>query len=215
MPENTRTATEDGTEVVKWYTRARRFPQLIGKTPDGATIWGGPYTYTQVIVGVGLIVVGSKTTWLWGHFGVVGNALILLGASYGLVLGLGRLPIGSRNPLSVVVGAIRAMTAPAQGRLAGSPARLARPHQAGARLVISPPPALLRATTNRPVTTKETARPPLKTSRVGRPRTAPPGPTNTNRPPASLSSTNPPATPPALTGVQRLLASGAGTHSEN
>jgi len=33
---------EDHHEVVKWYTRARRFPQLIGKTPDGARLWGGP-----------------------------------------------------------------------------------------------------------------------------------------------------------------------------
>ncbi len=107
--------TDPDTEVVKWYTRARRFPQLIGKTPDGATIWGGPYTYTQVIVGVGVIVVGSKTTWLWGHFGLIGNALILLGGAYGLVLLLGRLPLGSRNPLSVSAGAVRAMSAPAHG----------------------------------------------------------------------------------------------------
>ena len=78
-PTNTHSSSGDGYEVVKWYTRARRFPQLIGKTPDGATIWGGPYTYTQVIAGVAFIVIGSKTTWLWGHFGLLGNALILVG----------------------------------------------------------------------------------------------------------------------------------------
>ena len=33
---------EQSLEVVKWYTRARRFPQLIGKTPDGARIGAVP-----------------------------------------------------------------------------------------------------------------------------------------------------------------------------
>ena len=121
-------------EVVKWYTRARRFPQLIGKTPDGATIWGGPYTYTQVIAGVAFIVIGSKTTWLWGHFGLIGNALILLGCAYGLVVLLGRLPIGSRNPISVGSGAIRALSSPTQGHLGGAPVRIApEPTEIGLR----------------------------------------------------------------------------------
>ena len=88
-------------EVVKWYTRARRFPQLIGKTPDGARIWGGPYTYTQLVGAVTVLVVGAKTVGVWGQFGLVGNALILLAIAYGTALMLGRLPVGSRNPMAV------------------------------------------------------------------------------------------------------------------
>lgn len=121
MPKN------EETEVVKWYTRARRFPQLIGKTHDGTPLWGGPYTYTQVIVGVGILIVGVKTTSLWGHFGLIGNALLLLSVAYGVVLLVGRLPIGSRNPLSVGAGALRAWSAPGLGRQGGTPVRARRP----------------------------------------------------------------------------------------
>jgi len=208
---------EDGHEVVKWYTRARRFPQLIGKTPDGATIWGGPYTYTQVIAGVAFIVVGSKTTWLWGHFGLIGNALIVLGGAYGLVILLGRLPIGSRNPMTVAAGALRALSSPAQGHLGGSPVRIRRPRTAKSRLVITHDVPILdkvshqgaerrrrrgaagssRLRWSRPALVHQprptTAQPRLRPTPAAAPRTAP---------------------TPALTGVQRLLAS-AGAPQEN
>ena len=45
--------------ALKWYTRARKFPQLIGRTPDGTRIPGGPYTYTQVAAGVVTAVYAS------------------------------------------------------------------------------------------------------------------------------------------------------------
>lgn len=202
-------AEEDGTEIVKWYTRARRFPQLIGKTPDGATIWGGPYTYTQVIAGVGVIVIGSKTTWLWGHFGVVANAVILLGIAYGLVLALGRLPIGSRNPLSVSAGVIRAMSAPTHGRLAGAPVRVRRPHQSRTKLVISPTPhpipaaaaAQAPAPPQRSTPSKQRALPAQAPSRQT--TRARPASTDLRPTPAGTHLTP----PPALSGVQLLLAS--------
>ena len=178
-----RTSSDETYEVVKWYTRARRFPQLIGKTPDGATIWGGPYTYTQVVAGVALIVIGSKTTWLWGHFGLIGNAFILLVCAYGLVVLLGRLPIGSRNPISVGSGAIRAFISPAQGHLGGAPVRIRRARRARSRLVIThdaPSLAEIQA------------------------RRANPTPTRRRPVPATAPRSS---GPPALTGVQRLLAS--------
>lgn len=74
-------AADEPVEVVKWYTRARRFPQLIGKLPDGRRIWGGPYTYTQVIAGAVLIVVLAKTASIWAQFGVIGNIVIGVGAT--------------------------------------------------------------------------------------------------------------------------------------
>ena len=202
---------DEGTEVVKWYTRARRFPQLIGKTPDGATIWGGPYTYTQVIAGAALIVIGSKTTWLWGHFGLLGNAFILLGGAYGLVLLLGRLPIGSRNPLSVGSGALRALTSPPQGHMGGTPVRLRRPRTVRSRLVINPHPQAAEGTAHAVEPTASHAR----AGRGRRPlwsRPSPsqqPGaavPTSTRLRPTPATDHNRSATP-ALSGVQRLLAS--------
>ena len=78
-------------EVVRWYTRARKFPQLLGHT-DGAKIPGGPYTHTQVIGGAVVLVLGAKTMRWWGHAGFIGNVLLLGGATAVVVFGLGRLP---------------------------------------------------------------------------------------------------------------------------
>lgn len=115
------------TEVVRWYTRARRFPQLIGRTPDGTKIWGGPYTVTQVLGAGTVLVVGLKTTWLWARADLFTNAFLLIAATLGTLFALGRIPIGSRNPVSMVAGAVRAFFAPRTGRLAGQPVRPRRP----------------------------------------------------------------------------------------
>lgn len=216
----TRAGSDDSYEVVKWYTRARRFPQLIGKTPDGATIWGGPYTYTQVIAGVGFVVIGSKTTWLWGHFGLIGNALILLGCAYGLVVLLGRLPIGSRNPMSVGAGAVRALSSPTQGHLGGAPVRIRRPRPTRSRLVINHDAPTLAQVQARQ---HEAATPAPKTRRrFPRPRWSRPSPSQ--QPPPAVTTTTrlrptPATTPrnparPALSGVQRLLASSGASQED-
>jgi hypothetical protein len=123
-------------EVVKWYTRARKFPQLIGRTPDGAKIWGGPYTFTQAIGAGVMLIVGVNTMGLWARYGLIGNALLLLGTTYGVVLLLGRIPVGSRSPLSVVAGSVHAVLSPRTGRLAGRPVRPRRPHLVRHRITV-------------------------------------------------------------------------------
>lgn len=198
---------DESPEIVKWYTRARKFPQLIGKTPDGAKLWGGPYTYTQVVGASVVLVVGLKTISLWGSFGLVGNALVVLGAAYGTALLLGRLPLGSRNPISVGSGILRALSGPAQGVLAGTPLRIRRPHRVRTRLVI-----------RHAVPT--TATPPAEPAVDLTPEPAPSAPVSTLEP---VQQRTPPAagpaptTPrrPALTGVQRLLASTGANSQEN
>lgn len=96
--------------IAKTYTRARKFPQLIGTTPDGQRLPFGPYTYTQFI-GAGVAgVVLWQTTWLWATGSFVRNFMV-----FGIVMGftvwgLGRLPLGGRNPLSMVHGAGKALT---------------------------------------------------------------------------------------------------------
>ena len=45
-------------EVIRNFTAARKFPQLIGKTPDGKRIAGGPYTLTQGIV-LAIVLIGA------------------------------------------------------------------------------------------------------------------------------------------------------------
>ncbi len=203
-------------EIVKWYTRARRFPQLIGKTPDGARIWGGPYTYTQVIGAVVVLVVGTKTVGVWGQFGLVGNALTLLGVAYGITVALGRMPIGSRNPLAVGTGLIRALSAPAAGNFGGRPIRIRRPHRVPTRVVINhhvPPPLPAPSTARAEVTRHPVAT--SKPSRLPRPRWSRPAPSqNPSRPPRRGVHPSP-SPAPALTGVQRLLATSSAPHQED
>jgi len=74
-------------ERVKWFTLARKFPQLIGRTPDGARIPGGPYTITQAIGGLVVLVVGYYSMGLWANFGVLGNYVVLLSLTGAVVFG--------------------------------------------------------------------------------------------------------------------------------
>ncbi|MFE6508090.1 hypothetical protein ACFVBP_10505 [Nocardioides sp. NPDC057764] len=122
-------STESGSDVVKWFTRARKFPQLIGRTPDGTRIWGGPYTLTQALGGAGVLVVGLKTMSLWAHFGFIGSLVVLVAVTGSVVWGLGRIPVGARSPLSMAAGLAHAVGAPKTGRLGGRPIRIRRPHQ--------------------------------------------------------------------------------------
>lgn len=210
-------------EVVKWFTRARRFPQLIGRTPDGARIPGGPYTVTQV-VGAGIVLfAGTRTMSLWARYGLLSNAMILLSVAFAVVWGLGRIPVGSRNPLSVSTGLLRALSTPPTGRVGGRPVRLRRPHQVRHRIVVLQPalPAL-------PVAAPETAALPVHVA--GATQAAAPTPASARptaavrhakrlrrphtvtREQARASAALPtPAVPaprpaPALTAVQALLA---------
>ncbi len=120
-------ASDDDVEVIRNFTPSRNFPQMIGRTPDGRRIWGGPYTITQAL-GAGVVITGLYLTRdLWTHFGLFTSALIALIAVAAVVVGLGRLRPGARNPLSLLGGTARAMTAPRSAKLDGRPVR--RPHQ--------------------------------------------------------------------------------------
>jgi hypothetical protein len=130
---------DDQHEVVRWYTRARKFPQMIGKTPGGERIPGGPYTFAQVLVAAGVLVVGWKTVWLWGNFGGLGNILLLGVATAGAVAATGRVQPGARNPVSILIGTIRALSAPPGGAVGGRPVRERRPETFESRVVILAP----------------------------------------------------------------------------
>lgn len=121
-------------ETVKYYTRARRFPQLLGRMPDGTKIPGGPYTVQQLVAAIAIIVIGGMTIGTWGVFGGFGNIAVLFGSAFGAAFGIGRLPMNGRNPMYAVVGLFRSFNAPTTGRYKGGPIRLRRPrtvtHQA-------------------------------------------------------------------------------------
>lgn len=197
-------------EVVKWYTRARKFPQLIGRTPDGAKIWGGPYTFTQAVGAGAVLFAGVNTMRWWASYGLIGNAMILLGVAYGTVLALGRIPLGSRNPVAVTSGALHALTAPRTGRLAGRAVRLRRPHRVrhSITVLLTDPPPPVRAPA--PAGAVPAGRRHLRRG------PAPAAPATRRRPaagpqPAPPAQATPPSRPPAaarpaLSGVQLLLA---------
>lgn len=109
----------------KWFTGARKFPQLIGRTPDGGKLFGGPYTITQVVIAVVGIIVLANTTWLWMRFSLMGN-LMAPAALVALVWAAGKLPFGMRNPVIVGSGWLKAV----ERLFSAAPlVRLRHPHQ--------------------------------------------------------------------------------------
>lgn len=209
-------------EVMKWFTRARRFPQLIGRTPDGARIPGGPYTVTQVVGAGAVLFVGTRTMGLWAHYGLLSNAVILLSVAAAVVFALGKIPVGSRNPLSVSTGTLRALSAPPTGRVAGRPVRLRRPHQIQHRVVVQQPapatplvaaPAPAASATRRAAPAAAPQPAPATPASAGPRRPRPPAlsrRTATHAPspaaPAAGAAVPAPRAAPALTTVQALLA---------
>ena len=201
---STTTQNPDTLEVTKFYTRARKFPQLIGKLQDGRAIWGGPYTISQALAGMGTAGALYFTRGLWAHFGVLMNLGVGLGSSWAVVRFMGKLPPGARNPIGLLWGAYSAITAPATGRLRGralvSPRANSVRHRIHiARTTLPPVPAHVG--------------PSVGGHQLGvghqptRPAPAPnPAPAAEPAPTRAVEKA-PEASRPVLTGVQALLAS--------
>ena len=106
-------------EVVRYYTRARKFPHLVGRLPDGTRLPGGPYTLTQIIGAALVLTIGVKTMSIWGVFGGLVDVGLLLVGSIGALIGLERIRTGARSPVGALLGAYTAAAAPRFGRLNG------------------------------------------------------------------------------------------------
>lgn len=197
---------EASVEVVRWYTRARRFPQLIGRTPDGTRIPGGPYTFTQVIVTAVFLLVAVKTVDWWGPFDLIGNVMTLALATVGVVWGLGRIPVGARNPLSAADGTWRSLAAPRTGRVHGRPIRLRRPSRVRSIVVIHRAPVVPQLSEPACPQLSEPAWPQLPPENASANRGV--APASTDEPEQQPQPAAPARLVPAqLTGVQKLLAS--------
>lgn len=100
------------------YTRSRRFPRMFGRMPgrDGGYLPGGPYTLTQGVVFLVLLLVVWKLPlldWLGpGRWGVPLSAIAVR-----------RARIESRTPASWLFGLLAHLLAPSSGMLAGRPYR--------------------------------------------------------------------------------------------
>lgn len=122
--------------VAKFYTRARRFPKLIGKLHDGTRIPGGPYTITQVIVGGLFLFVAMQTRSLWTWGSLIIDLPLALATTWGVAWVFGLIPQTNRNILSVAASGLAAFSSPLNGRFKGKPVRFRQPHRARSRVAL-------------------------------------------------------------------------------
>lgn len=82
-------AAQSNARVMRSYTRALRIGVLIGKMRDGTRIPGGPYTVTQAVTAMVIIVVSYVTRGLWSGLlpatGTISSELL----SYPAILAFG------------------------------------------------------------------------------------------------------------------------------
>lgn len=174
------------TEIARFYTRARKFPKLIGRLHDGTRIPGGPYTVTQLVALIVLTTGALLTRGLWGST-MLADFVISLAIGVGGAFAIGMLPTQQRNLFSVAGGVLRAIRSPMQGRYQGVNVRIAPPHRARGAVAINP--IIDLATENTSTVVEGVAK--QKASRRMK-RTAP--------------ASSPATAPVVATGVERLLA---------
>lgn len=130
---------------LRWYTRARRIPKLIGKTASGEHLPGGPYTVTQ-FVGGALVLVGMNFTRpLWGGNGL-GDYLVIALVATVVVIALKFVRTAGRNPALVIAGRAAGIIAPSYGRQGGAPIKTPRGQKLASRVNVDLAPASLTRT---------------------------------------------------------------------
>lgn len=132
------TPRDERPRTARFYTSISRIPVLIGKIGESRII-GGPYTPTQIVLGVLVLVVGYNTMPVWGP--LVGSLtlvrLFALLVAAGFVLwASGQLPSSRRKIHNLVIDAAGATIAPGAGKLNGRPVRLPTPHLVGGTVLI-------------------------------------------------------------------------------
>ncbi len=111
-------STQNHVQTGRFYTAARKFQQLIGVTPAGETIPGGPYTVTQFIVGIVILVLGFLTRPLWSQ-GALTDVLFIAVAAVGATYAVGRMPRSRRSIINLINCWITLMTRPRTGTYRG------------------------------------------------------------------------------------------------
>ncbi|GAB7035996.1 hypothetical protein AB0G35_23965 [Streptomyces sp. NPDC021749] len=115
--------------IGRCYTKARRHQNVVGTWPGGGRIWGGPYTWPQIIVAAATLAVLVLTAGLWAHHGLL-DALPLLGVPYALALVVGRVHVDGRNPFAVAASVLGLAVSGSSGRMDGRP--VGRPRRGAA-----------------------------------------------------------------------------------
>jgi hypothetical protein len=108
------------------YTHARRFPLVVGQI--AGYYLPVPWTPAQLVTALGTLVLLLWSRRAWGHFGAIGNVMILLGAPLTLSWLVRHLRIEGRNTTRAVAGFVRYLTRSRSGKLHGRPVMRARAH---------------------------------------------------------------------------------------
>ncbi|MFJ9855344.1 hypothetical protein [Streptomyces sp. NPDC101150] len=106
--------------VGRCYTKARRHQNVVGNWPGGGRIWGGPYTWPQIIVAAVTLAGLLLTAGLWAHHGLL-DAVPLIGIPYALAMVVRRVHVDGRSPLAVAASALGLAVNGNSGRMDGRP----------------------------------------------------------------------------------------------
>ncbi|WUI00378.1 TcpE family conjugal transfer membrane protein [Spirillospora sp. NBC_00431] len=117
-------ATDQYVKVGRSYTRARRFPWVIGKI-QGWTIPLGPYTATQLGVLIGGLFLLVKTFDLWRRLGAL--AVVVIALPFVATWAVRHAHIDGRTPMRALAGFAALFAEPQCGRINGRLARDIRP----------------------------------------------------------------------------------------
>lgn len=157
-------STADAVIVARFWTRARRFPQLIGKSLNGERIWGGPYTLAQFIGGFLTAWILWQTRPIWGTGPFLAQLVMIPAITAAVVWLLGKVPVTGRNPTVLLTGIGTALTSPRIGRYAGQSLSLAafvrttRPLRSAPPAQVWTPPAANEIPTDDVAATTNTGR---------------------------------------------------------
>lgn len=135
--------TGPASSTMRVYTRALRVPALVGKLPGGGYLPFGPYSMTQFVGGALVLVAGLSKADAVLPWGWLTNRAVVLAVAVGVVLVLGLVKPGGRDPVSAALGVLGVYGAPRAGRSGGRPVRLARPHQVRHRVFAEVPDGTL------------------------------------------------------------------------
>lgn len=119
----------------RFYTKARRFPKMIGRLNDGSRIPGGPYTLTQISVGgvVLFLMLMFRPVWGWGF--VLAEIPFAVAISWVVMWTVGRLPTSQRNIVAAIFAGFSAAFSPSSGRYRGNTVTFRKPHTVRGRAV--------------------------------------------------------------------------------
>lgn len=113
---------------VRFYTRARKFPRLIGQTLDGRRLPGGPYTWPQLALTAAVFFLATRTVPLWARGSGLQTIMIIAFLTAGALIVGRQMPQVTRNPLLLLAGLVRVLSGPRHGRLRNRPLRMRPPH---------------------------------------------------------------------------------------